>query len=929
MAAPTARTATFLLTDIEGSTRLWEEDRGAMAIALEAHDAILRATVEAAGGSVVKSTGDGLLAAFDRPEWALTAALEGQRALDRHDWPATGPLRVRMAIHSGAVETRDGDVFGPPLNRVSRLLSIGHGRQVLVSGVTAAMVQASMPPTVTLIDLGEHRLRDLNDPEHVFQLAGVGLAVDVPGLRSLAERQTNLPVQVTSFVGRERELAEVRRLLGAGPLVTLVGVGGTGKTRLMLQAAAQNAGRHAEGVWLVELAPISDPVLVMREVASALGVREVPGLSLMAVVIDYLRAKHVLLLLDNCEHLIAPAADLAHVVLGSCPHLTILATSREPLGVPGEAIFPVPSLGLPKSVDEHVVGDALDSTLLAEAAASAAVRLFVDRAMATVPSFVLDGATVRSIVEICRRLDGIPLAIELAAARVNVMSVDEIAQGLDDRFRLLTGGRRTALPRQQTLQALIDWSWDLLAEPDRHLLRRLSVFVGGWTLEAAAEVTQNLHDGRFETLDGLSRLVDRSMIAVEHGATTRYRMLETIRQYAGDRLVLADEAPALRTRHLGHFQGLAEEAAAALSGPAEAEWLKRLDPEVENLRAALEWSYESDPESALSMSISMMAYWRSRSYGSEAVDQVARAVAVAESLPEPPPGGRPHRDDLVARVMAMAAIASALWGKPESARTWAERAATLGRVSGDPVTLKYALSAQFMARTFSGDDWDPTEIVEEAAALGERQGDWSAVAFISAGMAMHQARSDPSASERWRERATDAGRRSGNPSSIAISALARGRIAGLTGQTDEARHWLGEAWTRFGEVDDRRYQVVARSDLAHALRRGGALAEAEATYRETLQAWQHFGNRGATANQLENVGFLARARGDGLRAARLLGAADALREVAGAAMLAIERHEYESELAQLRAILDPAAFEHAWADGRSLTADEAVALALT
>jgi len=944
MPATTGRTATYLLTDIEGSTRLWEADGAAMATALAAHDGLLRSSVEAAGGSVLKGTGDGLLATFDRPEWAIAAALEGQRALDEHDWSGMGPIRVRMAIHSGGVEVRDGDLFGPALNRVARLLALGHGGQVLVSGVSATMLDAGLPPTASLIDLGEHRLRDLAHAEHVFQLAAPGLSREFPALRSAAERPTNLPLQVTSFVGRERELHDVRRLLGVGRLVTLVGVGGTGKTRLMLQAATEDVERHADGVWLVELAPVRDPALVVQEVASALGVREQPGLPLIGVVTDYLRAKGLLLLLDNCEHLIAAAADLAQALLAGCPKLRILATSREPLGDAGEAIYPVPSLALPGPIDRHEVDDGRHATQLAEAAASEAVRLFVDRATATVPSFVLDPGALPSVVDICRRLDGIPLAIELAAARVNVLSVEEIAQGLGDRFRLLTGGRRTAVPRQQTLQALIDWSWDLLDESDQRLLRRLSVFAGQWTLEAATEVTMDARaegdavsaelpivtpDARLATLDGLSRLADRSMIVVERGETTRYRMLETVRQYARDRLVAAGEASALRTRHLAHYAAIAGEAAAALRGPAEVAWLRRLDPEVDNLRAALDWAFESDPDVALSMSRAMLEYWRSRSVGAEALDRVNQAVTLAGSLPEPPPDLRPEREILVARTLAAAALASATWGDPVAARGWADRAVALARSSGDAVVLLDALNAQSLAKLFSGDDRDPVRGAGEVIALGEQLGDWSSVAFAASGLAMHHAPSDTAASMGWLERATAAARRSGNPSAIAFTALARGRIHGFGGQIDEARRAFLEASTRFAEIDDRRFQLVARSDLAHALRRAGNEAEAETEYRATLHEWQHLGNRGAVANQLENIGFLARARGDASRAARLLGAAEALRAVAGTAMLSIERVEYDAELARLRAALAPATLAEAWADGRALTIDEAVALALS
>src|SRR5574337_36243 len=590
---------TFLLTDIEGSTRLWEQQRAEMARALETHDALLRTAVEGAGGAVAKSTGDGLLAVFEQPGPALGAAVAGQLALDRQTWPTSVPLRVRMALHSGTAERRDNDYFGPTLNRVARILAIGHGGQVLVSAATGVLAADELPPATELLDLGEHALRDLDRPERVYQLAGPTLRREFPALRSVAPplaSGTELPAQTTSFVGRERELAGIRQLLGASRLVTLVGMGGTGKTRLMLEAAGELAGGFVDGARLVELAALSDPALLVAEIARDIGAQPAPDQTPIDSVLDFLRSKQLLLLLDNCEHLIEAAAEAVHRLLGACPRVTIMATSREPLGVDGESVVSVPSLSLPPVVGWAGADD--DAAAMVEQAAQwEAVRLFAERARATLPSFTVDPGTVGPVVEICRRLDGIPLAIELAAARVNVLSVAEIARGLDDRFRLLTGGRRTAMPRQRTLQALVDWSWDLLGEPDRRTLRRLSVFAGGWTLEAAAAVTSDgSRTTSLEALDSLGRLVDRSMVVVDHEGATRYRMLETIRQYSADQLVASGEAVALRERHLDFYARLADEAATGLAGPEMMVWLTRLDAEVDNLRTALDWAFETAPE---------------------------------------------------------------------------------------------------------------------------------------------------------------------------------------------------------------------------------------------------------------------------------------------------------------------------------------------
>ncbi len=555
--------STFLLTDIEGSTRLWEEQPEAMGPALAIHDRLLRDAIAHAHGTVVKTMGDGMLAVFDEAADAVDAALTAQRALRDERWGATGPLRVRMAIHSGIAESREGDFFGQALNRDARILAIGHGGQVLLSAVAAGLARRSVPPEVLLLDLGSHRLRDLDRPEQIFQLAASGLPTTFPPLRSVSARRSNLPVPLTSFVGREQEAAAVEASLEQSRLITLIGTGGTGKTRLMLEVAGRVASRFADGVWLAELAPLADPGEIGPEIARALGVSEVPGRPALELVVDFLATKDLLLVLDNAEHLIDAVARVAERLLAAAPGLRILTTSREALAVPGEAVIQVPSLTCPAgpaTPGEHI-------TDLAAAAATEAVKLFVERATAVQPTFALTGANVTPIGEICRRLDGIPLAIELAAGRVSAMSPEEIAVGLGDRFRLLTGGRRTAVPRQQTLHALIDWSWDLLGEPDRRLLRRLAVFAGGWTAPAAAQVTSDGDPVLMDTIDGLTRLVDRSLVIADRGAVTRYRMLETIRQYARERLIASGEASATADRHLAHFAALA---ASASPGAARA-----------------------------------------------------------------------------------------------------------------------------------------------------------------------------------------------------------------------------------------------------------------------------------------------------------------------------------------------------------------------
>ncbi len=552
-------TVTFLFTDIAGSTQLWEQHPQAMQQALARHDALLRAGIAAHGGAVVKSTGDGLLAVFARATDAVHAALAAQRSLVAEEWGPIGLLGVRMALHTGVTQERDGDYFGPPLNRVARLLAAGHGHQVLLSLATATLVQDQLPSGVSVRDLGERHLKDLARPEHVFQLLVPDLPAEFPPLRALETWPNNLPAPLTSFVGRAQECAAVAELLASQRLVTLTGPGGTGKTRLALHVAADRLEQCSHGVWLVELAPLADPLLVPLAVASVLGLREEAGRPLLTVLTDYLRTRTLLLLLDNCEHLVDACAQLAETLLRSCPQLRILASSRESLGVAGEAPFRVPPLHTP------------DPRQLPELEAFAqyeAVRLFTERATSVLPSFRVTSGNMAALAQVCSRLDGIPLALELAAAHVNVLRVEQIAARLDDRFRLLTGASRSAVPRQQTLRALIDWSYDLLSALEQQVLRHLAVFAGGWTLEAAEAVCAGEGLEQERVLDVLSRLVDKSLVQAERvpGQEARYRMLETIRQYALERLAASGEADTIRRRHAEHYLAVAEMAEPHLHG---------------------------------------------------------------------------------------------------------------------------------------------------------------------------------------------------------------------------------------------------------------------------------------------------------------------------------------------------------------------------
>jgi predicted ATPase/DNA-binding SARP family transcriptional activator len=579
-------TLTFLFTDLETSTKMWEEHGAQMRDALARHDQMLRDAVESHHGRVAKTTGDGTFAVFTDATAAVRAAADAQGLLAAEAWGATGPLRARMAVHTGAVEERNGDFFGPTMNRAARLMAIGHGGQVLVSQVTQAIIRDA--EGIELLDLGEHHLRDLTRPERVFQVVVPGLPVEFPPLRSLEARATNLPVQLTRFIGRRDELQRVRALLDEHRVVTITGVGGVGKTRVALQAAGDTMEEHADGAWWCELAAATDDDSMLTAVASGLGVPSRSGLPLEQSILEFLKHKRLLWVLDNCEHLLQPAARLVDHVLRAAPHVKVLATSREALDVEGERTIPLRSMAVATSDAVAVV------------AASDAVKLFVDRAANARAGFELDESNAATVNTICRRLDGIPLAIELAAVRVVSMSPSEIAGRLDERFRLLTGGRRVALERHQTLRAAVEWSYEMLEPGERRAFDRLAVFAGSFDAAAAQAVVTDDDLAEWDVIDALDGLVRKSLLIaeVQSDGSTRYQLLETLRQYALDRLDERQETDRWRRRHAEHFAAWMAEVSAGLLGPDESTWQGRLEQELENLRAAISWATDAE-ETAL------------------------------------------------------------------------------------------------------------------------------------------------------------------------------------------------------------------------------------------------------------------------------------------------------------------------------------------
>lgn len=912
MSAPPTGAVTFLFTDIEGSTRMWERLPEAMKPALARHDAILREAVATHGGRIVKTTGDGCHAAFASAADAIAAAAEAQHALGAEAWESIHPetIRVRMGVYTGEAEARDGDYYGPALNRAARLMSVGHGGQILISAVTAELARDRLPTGLSLRDLGEHRLKDLVRPERIFQLAGAGLRVDFAPLKSLDLIPNNLPAQLTSFVGREAEIAEARRLLGATRLLTFTGSGGTGKTRLSLQVAAESLADFADGVWLVELAPLTDPDRVAAAVAAVFDVRDQPGRTMLEQLQDYLRARQVLLVLDNCEHLIGASARVADGLVRACPRVKVLASSREALGLTGERIFHVPSLGLPET------WATLDAT-----ARSEAVQLFVERAAAAQPRFSLSEQNADAVGDICRRLDGIPLAIELAAARIRLFTPEQIASRLNDRFKLLTGGSRTALPRQQTLRALIDWSYDLLPESEQALLRRLSVFAGGWSFEAAEAVCDS-----DELLDQLGHLVDKSLVAVDDCAgETRYGLLETVRQYAREKLFDAGETEDARARHLVYFARLAEEAGPKLHTREAVAGLDQLEAEQDNLRAALEWAVDRDPIAAMEIVHSLHPFWSQRSSTVEGLEWANAALRATEA--PHPPGRRAERDWQASTARALGAKSALLLSLGDNAgsRDAAVASTALARELGEIQTLAFALGVGATAHGFMGDPVTARAWLEEGLSLSRQIGYATGIGLGLGGLVFIVAMGDPQAALPLLDEAIRFSREVGNPWAMGLALTNVARLARYSGRGVDARAMLAEAASIARASRNRQLYTMSRSELGHILRLDGALDEAEALYREILPAWLDLGRRAAAVHELECLGFIASAQGRVVRAARLFGAAEAQREALNAPMTFYERQEYDAVVGPLRVAPEVAA---AWVDGRRMTLDEAVALAI-
>jgi predicted ATPase/class 3 adenylate cyclase len=857
---------TFLFTDLENSTQLWERAPDAMRTALAQHDGLLHRVIEDHAGRVVKDTGDGVMAVFASPIEAIAGAFDAQRAIAAFAWPAeTGQLKVRMGVHTGESHERDGDFFGRTLNLAARVMGIGHGGQILVSGATAHLVGGDLPNQAHLESVGDHRLKGIAEPVAVYQLHHPDLAKDFPPLKSLSVLKHNLPGSLSTFIGREDELSEAQARLGETRLLTLLGSGGMGKTRLMLRVAEEVVDRFADGVWLVELAPVTDPSTIAERVAAVFNVQALSDRPMVDALVDYLRQKDLLLLVDNAEHLVADVATLVRMLLERCPQLKVLVTSREPLSIPGEASLPVMSLSMPES-----------SQGLAALRDTEAVQLFEERARAVRSDFAVTSDNAKAVGEIVRRLDGIPLALELAAARLRILGVGQIADRLGDRFRLLSGGGRTAVPRQQTLQAAIDWSWELLDETERRLLARLAVFAGGWSLEAAQAITSDDQLDEYEVLDGLERLVDKSLVVAQFSASgqARYRMLESIRSYAADRLEELGDTQRMRERHAAFYTALGETAAPLMLGVDGPEWVRRMALEADNLRAGIEWLLDNRPDEALrivGILFEREAHWITPR---EAGSWTSTAVEAARIRMEPYESAVDAGDFV--RALSAYGVARGLLGDPVAAEQTFAEAWERGKRAGEKRLVAAAVAMRTLQLLFRmPPEW--MDEVEATIAMCREEGyDLElAMVLMVTGYYLSFGDSPEAALPYWRESIALV-------DSIGASHLFladRMRVFAAAGEGDvagairEAGDWVD----RSEAIGARRSTAQALSELAHLLRGAGDLAEAKERYRDAIVLWQEVGQLPAVAHVIECVAYIAIAEGEVDHAATLIGAAVAAR----------------------------------------------------
>jgi predicted ATPase/class 3 adenylate cyclase len=906
-------TLTFLFTDIEGSTALLRRlGEDVYAQVLADHHSLIRSGLAAYGGEEVGTEGDAFFAVFSSPKACAAAVTQMQQALEAHPWPAGEHVRVRMGVHAGEAAKTVTGLVGLDVHRAARVAGVAYGGQVLFSETAAALVRDALPPGTALRDLGAHRLKDLGRPEQIFQLDVAGLRAGFPPLRSLGNPalQHNLPAQLATFIGRDRELSDVRALVRSCRLVTLTGAGGSGKTRLSLQVAAELLDGSGDGVWLVELAAVSDEDAVAPAICQALGIAAQPGRPVPETLLDALAPQDVLIVLDNCEHLIGACAKTANAIVRHCPRVHLVATSREPLGIGGETIYRVPPLSLPPPGDAGTVAPG----------SSDAVALFVERAKEQGVDLPVDEETGPLVVSVCARLDGMPLAIELAAARLRSLSLSALHDRLDQRFRLLTGGSRTALARQQTLEATVDWSYSLLNGAEQLLLRRLSVFAEGFDLDAAEQVCGF---GDIEVLEVpglLGSLVDKSLVVAEPpGGALRYRLLETIRQFAAERLAGAgaDEAAAAAV-HSEHFLAVAEAAAPHLTGPDQGRWFARLDAEQANLRRAAEHA-ASDPDGTarvLRFGAALRWSWMARSCNEEALGLLAPVLERPDARTEPGLFG----------VALVTAATLAQFHDMAAARQLGEQAVEFARQRRDDRLLSDSLLILSSTYYYAGEPQRGFPLAEESVQYARRLGD---DALLGASLMVYLLFADrigPARCGQLFAEAIACTERSGDRFAACLLHNNAGSHALCAGDIPVARAHLEQAAQVMQEIGLNSYFVSG--NLAWVLRQEGDLPGARSRFEEGLQVSRRNGNRSGLAYTSLGLACLTADAGDWYRAGQLHGIAQIFLDRTGECWQEPEARYRHDSLTTVRSALGEEQFERACTQGKALSLDQALDLAL-
>ncbi len=909
-------TVTFLFTDIEGSTQLWDRLPHAMATAVARHDELLRAVVTAHQGHVFKTLGDGICAAFQSTLDALEAAIDAQRTLKAEPWLETGPLRVRMAIHVSHTEERDADYFGRPLNRLARLLATGHGSQILLSAAARGVLHANLPHDVRLRDLGEHRLKDLMDAEHIYQVVVPDLPVDFPPIKSLGRSRHNLPVQLTPFIGREREVQEVTHLFldSRVRLVTLTGPGGIGKTRLGLQVASELSDSFPDGVCWVPLAAAHGPDDVGSAIAVALALHDRGTGPIVEVLKKHLEGANLLLLLDNFEHVVG-AATLIADLLSTCPDLSVLVTSRESLMIAGEHVFAIPTMNMPRQPGLPVE----------ELYRYEGIRLFVERAAEKQHDFVLSEANAATVLEICRHTDGIPLGIELAAARVGYFpSLTDLLARLERRLPELKRRAPNLPERLRTMRASIAWSYNLLTPNEQALFRTLSVFAGGFTVDAAEEVCADFLDATGEVMPGVESLVDKSLIQPEASTSgSRFRMLETIREFGLEQLEASAEEETVRSALANYFLAMVERAAPELSGPNLRSWLDRLETERDNLRAVLDWSVKGTDGDwrvalALRLASSLWPFWHMRGHHAEAHRWLEQAVALASKV---------DQRVRAAALLALANIANNLSDQNRAGELYQE-SLNVWHDLGDRQGEARALVGLGLVATNRGDYDGARDFLRRAGTASDSHVEGSfTVSYLYAWGRLSVASGDYEQAEIYFTEARHLTHRLGQPSSEAYLLLEMARMERERGNLPLAAELAEACVKQFREMGERRAEAAAMTELGLVSARQGSLQQATESIYGAASIQQDLRDEYGIARGLEGLIGLAVVSEHADLGAKLGGATESWRAVHSTARSVAEREDFDRDIAAVQSALGDNAFREAWEVGRTMTLEQTLATA--